>query len=187
MSELRAEVKTLRQNEAAAERADIITLQKELDSLNQKTREDLENLRNDVTIEMNNRKLATRAEQQAMEVKIQDLNYNFTKRLADMRTETEAQKWRTTRLLISPSQLSSFNSSNSDHVITRWPRTIQISPKSEGCLIRWKWGRGTGLFKIVQQPGRSVDQRVTHARIRIVRMSDIARESRVHWPGLDKF
>jgi hypothetical protein len=101
MSELRAEVKTVRHNEVAAERAEVIALQKELDGLNQKTREDLENLRNDVTIEMNNRKIATRAEQQTMESKIQDLNYNFTKRLADMRTEAEAQKWQTTRLLIS--------------------------------------------------------------------------------------
>lgn len=100
MSELRAEVKTLRHNEVIAERAEIISLQKELEALNQKTREDLENLRNDVTIEMNNRKIATRAEQQAMDVKIQDLNYNFTKRLADMKTEAEAQKWQTTRLLI---------------------------------------------------------------------------------------
>lgn len=100
MSELRAEVKTLRHNEVAAERADVIALQKELDALNEKTREDIENLRNDVTIEMNNRKIATRAEQQAMESKIQDLSYNFTKRLADMRTEAEAQKWQTTRLLI---------------------------------------------------------------------------------------
>jgi DNA anti-recombination protein RmuC len=100
MSELRTEVKTIRHNEAVAERAEIISLQKELDSLNQRTREDLENLRNDVTIEMNNRKIATRAEQQTMEIKIQDLNNNFTKRLADMRTEAEAQKWQTTRLLI---------------------------------------------------------------------------------------
>jgi len=100
MSELRTEVKTLRHNEAVSERADVISLQKELDALNQKTREDLENLRNDVTIEMNNRKIATRAEQQAMEIKITDLNYGFTKRLADMRTEAEAQKWQTTRLLI---------------------------------------------------------------------------------------
>jgi ribosome-associated translation inhibitor RaiA len=73
------------------------------DSLNQKTREDLENLRNDVTIEMNNRKIATRAEQQNMQIKIQDLSNNFTKRLADMRTESEAQKWQTTRLLIGSS------------------------------------------------------------------------------------
>src|SRR6202035_3793543 len=101
MSELRTEVKTLRYNESAAERAEIIQLQKDLDSLNQQTREDLENLRNDVTIEMNNRKIATRAEQQMMEIKIQDLNNNFTKRLADTRTEAEAQKWQTTRLLIS--------------------------------------------------------------------------------------
>jgi len=100
MSELRAEVKILRHNEATAERADVISVQKDLEALNQKTREDLENLRNDVTIEMNNRKIATRAEQQTMEIKIQDLNYNFTKRLADMRTEAEAQKWQTTRLLI---------------------------------------------------------------------------------------
>lgn len=100
MSELRTEVKTLRHNESAAERAEIIQLQKDLDSLNQQTREDLENLRNDVTIEMNNRKIATRAEQQMMEIKIQDLNNNFTKRLADMRTEAEAQKWQTTRFLI---------------------------------------------------------------------------------------
>jgi DNA anti-recombination protein RmuC len=100
MSELRTEVQALRHNEAAAEKAEIISVQRELDSLNQKTREDLENLRNDVTIEMNNRKIATRAEQQNMESKIQDLNNNFTKRLADMRTEAEAQKWQTTRLLI---------------------------------------------------------------------------------------
>jgi Protein of unknown function (DUF1640) len=100
MSELRTEVKTVRHNEAVAERAEIISLQKELEALNQRTREDLENLRNDVTIEMNNRKIATRAEQQTMEIKIQDLNYGFTKRLADMRTEAEAQKWQTTRLLI---------------------------------------------------------------------------------------
>jgi Protein of unknown function (DUF1640) len=108
MSELRAEVKTVRHNEAIAERAEIISLQKELEALNQRTREDLENLRNDVTIEMNNRKIATRAEQQAMEVKIQDLNYNFTKRLADMKTEAEAQKWQTTRLLIGAIIISCF-------------------------------------------------------------------------------
>jgi hypothetical protein len=100
MSELRTEVKTVRNNEVIAEKAEIITLQKELDDLNQKTREDIEGLRNDVTIEMNNRKIATRAEQQTMVVKIQDLNYNFTKRLADLRTEIEAQKWQTTRALI---------------------------------------------------------------------------------------
>jgi hypothetical protein len=100
MSELRTEVKTVRHNEALAERAEIISIQKGLDALTQKTREDLESLRNDVTIEMNNRKIATRAEQQTMEIKIQDLNYGFTKRLADMRTEAEAQKWQTTRLLI---------------------------------------------------------------------------------------
>jgi len=100
MSELRTEVHAFRHNEAAAEKAEIISVQKELDSLNQKTREDLENLRNDVTIEMNNRKIATRAEQQNMGIKIQDLNNNFTKRLGDLRTEAEAQKWQTTRLLI---------------------------------------------------------------------------------------
>jgi hypothetical protein len=105
MSELRTEVKTLRYNESAAERSEIIQLQKDLDSLNQQTREDLENLRNDVTIEMNNRKIATRAEQQMMEIKIQDLNNNFTKRLADMRTEAEAQKWQTTRFLIGTFQI----------------------------------------------------------------------------------
>jgi Protein of unknown function (DUF1640) len=101
MAELRIEVKTVRHNEAVAERADIITLQRDLESLSQKTREDIETLRNDVTIEMNNRKIMTKAEQQTMEVKIQDLNYGLTKRLGDMRTEMEAQKWQTTRLLIS--------------------------------------------------------------------------------------
>src|SRR5947207_14364023 len=100
MSELRTEVKTIRHNEATAERAEIISLQKEFEALNQRTREDLENLRNDVTIEMNNRKIETIAEQQTMEIKIKDLNNAFTKRLADMSTEQEAQKSRTTKLLI---------------------------------------------------------------------------------------
>jgi hypothetical protein len=127
MSELRTEVQTLRHNEAAVEKAEIISVQKELDSLNQVTREDLENLRNDVTIEMNNRKIATRAEQQNMEIKIQDLNNNFTKRLADMRTEAEAQKWQTTRLLIGKSGFWLTNSSNSRHADNMRHRCQSIS------------------------------------------------------------
>jgi hypothetical protein len=127
MSELRTEVQTVRHNEAAVEKAEIISVQKELDSLNQRTREDLENLRNDVTIEMNNRKIATRAEQQNMEIKIQDLNNNFTKRLADMRTEAEAQKWQTTRLLISKSGYWLTNSSNSRHADNMRHRCQSIS------------------------------------------------------------
>jgi hypothetical protein len=151
MSELRAEVKILRQNETAAERAEIITLQRELDSLSQNTREDLENLRNDVTIEMNNRKIATRAEQQAMEVKIQDLNYNFTKQLADMRTEAEAQKWQTTRLLISSSIIGNSDTSNTCHVSPLRLRSHKISSKSDRRVALWERRRTVGLCQDVKQ------------------------------------
>ena len=127
MSELRTEVKILRHNEAVAEKAATISLQKELDSLNQKTREDLETLRNDITIEMNNRKIATRTEEQAMQIKIQDLNNNFTKRLADMRTEAEAQKWRTTRSLIGlSSSIRALMHSNSRNVDNMWNRCREV-------------------------------------------------------------
>jgi hypothetical protein len=140
MSELRTEVKTVRHNEAVAEKAEIITLQKELDALNQQTREDIEGLRNDVTIEMNNRKIATRAEQQTMVVKIQDLNYNFTKRLADMRTEIEAQKWQTTRALIGFTHSHfGFNESSDDYLADNlrfW--TSSIHPLSEEGNVEWR-------------------------------------------------
>ena len=135
MSELRTEVKTIRHNEAIAERGEIISLQKELDSLNQKTREDLESLRNDVTIEMNNRKIATRAEQQTMEIKIQDLNNNFTKRLADMRTEAEAQKWQTTRLLIGMTLLNRLMFSDACNYDNMRIWHYSISAENGGCAF----------------------------------------------------
>jgi len=138
MSELRTEVKTIRHNEAVSERAEIISLQKELDSLNQKTREDIENLRNDVTIEMNNRKIATRAEQQTMEIKIQDLNNNFTKRLADMRTEAEAQKWQTTRLLI----VTLVSMIICGFGITRYLRKTEVAHTNEGVQTDFPGERG---------------------------------------------
>ena len=101
MAELRTEIQSLRRNQAVALRQEIVLLQRNLEVLEQQMREDLSNMRNDVTMEVENRKAATRAEQKAMELKIQELNNHLTKRLGDMRTAAEAHKWRLTRMMVS--------------------------------------------------------------------------------------
>ena len=101
MSELRNEIQTLRRNESAGYRQDLAVLHGEADALELQMREDLNAMRNDVTLEVDNRKAASRAEDKTLDIKIHELNNRMTKRLGDLRTEVEAHKWRLTRTMVS--------------------------------------------------------------------------------------
>ncbi|KAF9153889.1 Succinate--CoA ligase [GDP-forming] subunit beta, mitochondrial [Linnemannia schmuckeri] len=97
LTELRTELQILRKNDAAALaiRSEIIS--REIDSLNQKLREDIANLKNDIAIDMNSRKSDVREEQKALEIRIQSMSNHYMAQLGDMRTKMEAAKWETTR------------------------------------------------------------------------------------------
>ncbi|KAJ6264748.1 Mitochondrial Translation Optimization [Drechslerella dactyloides] len=97
-SELKTETENARRTALEKTRMDRAQIQHDYEQLEQKLNEDLMNLKDEVSSLFNDRKLTTRQEQRAMEVKIQELNYKLTILLnGDMKSEIEALRWTTTR------------------------------------------------------------------------------------------
>ncbi|KAG0036432.1 hypothetical protein BGZ82_004201 [Podila clonocystis] len=97
LTELRTELQILRKNDAAALAIKSEIISREIDSLNQKLREDIANVKNDIAIDMNSRKSDVREEQKALEIRIQSMSNHYMAQLGDMRTKMEAAKWEATR------------------------------------------------------------------------------------------
>ncbi|KAJ1021142.1 hypothetical protein NDA16_003928 [Ustilago loliicola] len=98
LSEIRTEVQVRGRNDAAGLRSITTILQREVDALEQKMKEDVERLKHDIQVDMNNRKAESKEEQNNLEQEIQDLNNRFTISLSDLKTEIEQNvKWDATR------------------------------------------------------------------------------------------
>ncbi|KAF9111945.1 hypothetical protein BGX27_004205 [Mortierella sp. AM989] len=97
LTELRTELQILRKNDAAALTNSQEIISREIDSLNQKLREDIANVKNDIAIDMNSRKSDVREEQKQLEIRIQSMSNHYMAQLGDMRTKMEAAKWEATR------------------------------------------------------------------------------------------
>ncbi|KAF3935619.1 hypothetical protein ABW19_dt0204941 [Dactylella cylindrospora] len=97
-SELKTEIESARRTGLEKTRMDRAQIQHDYDLLEQKLSEDLMNLKDEVSSLFHDRKMVTREEQRAMEVKLQELNYKLTIMLnGDMKSEIEALRWTTTR------------------------------------------------------------------------------------------
>ncbi|KAL7268435.1 hypothetical protein RUND412_008944 [Rhizina undulata] len=97
-SELRSEIQNARKTQLESLRAERTRIQQEFDSLNQRFLEDIMNLKDELNNLFNDRKMVTRAEQRAMENKIQELNYKITILInSDLKSEIEKLRWNTTR------------------------------------------------------------------------------------------
>ncbi len=99
-SELRAEIQTLRKTDAAILKAQTQALQRQLELLDQRMREDVQLMKTEVEMDVEIRKSTTRSEQKGMELSIQELNNKFTIKLGDLRTAMEKYKWDSTRRLL---------------------------------------------------------------------------------------
>ncbi|KAJ9475677.1 Protoheme IX farnesyltransferase, mitochondrial [Pseudozyma hubeiensis] len=98
LSEIRTEVQVRGRNDAAGLRSITTLLQREVDTLEQKMKEDVERLKHDIQVDMSNRKAESKEEQNNLEQEIQDLNNRFTISLSDLKTEIEQNvKWDATR------------------------------------------------------------------------------------------
>ncbi|RCI01442.1 hypothetical protein CU098_007653 [Rhizopus stolonifer] len=95
LSELRTEIQVLRKNDMQMLQAELSLLIREVDILDQRLNEGISTMKNDIQMDMNNRKNETREDQKAMDMKIQEINNKFTIRLGDIRTEIEAVRWET--------------------------------------------------------------------------------------------
>lgn len=102
LSELRTEVQVQARNDAIAQQSANALLQREVDSLSQRMREDMQGLKNEcvcavkafligisIQLDINNRKDETAADLKALELKISELSGKFTSLLGDVRTEVE--------------------------------------------------------------------------------------------------
>ncbi|KAL0637897.1 hypothetical protein Q9L58_003119 [Maublancomyces gigas] len=97
-SELRNEIQHTRKTHIDQLRADGAAIQQEYDLLNQKFLEHMMSLKDELNGLFNDRKMVTRAEQRAMDNKIQELNYKITVLVcSDVRTDIEKLRWTTTR------------------------------------------------------------------------------------------
>jgi len=98
LAELRTETQVRARNDGAALRSMTTLLQREVDALDLKMREDISMLKHDIQIEMNTRKAELKEGQNSLEQEIQDLQNRFTISLSDLKTEIEQNiKWDATR------------------------------------------------------------------------------------------
>ncbi|KAJ1929064.1 hypothetical protein IWQ60_001509 [Tieghemiomyces parasiticus] len=97
LTELRTEIRVLRQIDRAALQSEIDTVEQDIDNLRHRLSEDMINLRSEIQIELNQYKSDQRERVQTMAEAIQELNDTFTRSLGAVRTEMEAVKWETTR------------------------------------------------------------------------------------------
>lgn len=97
-SELRTELQNARTSTSDTLRTQRTHLQYEVDILNQKLTQDLLACKDDLKGLFNDRKMAVRMDQRAMESAIQELNYKITVALnSDSKGEVEGLRWVLTR------------------------------------------------------------------------------------------
>lgn len=85
----------MRRNNVQTLQAEGSAVSREVESLQQKLQEDIATMKNDVTLEVNNRKNEAREELKHIDMKIQELNNRITVSLGDVRTNLEAIRWET--------------------------------------------------------------------------------------------
>lgn len=100
MSELRTEIQMMRKAESTQLRLDALALQRQLEMLDQRMREDLQTMKTEVEMDVEMRRSASRSDAKDIELRIQELDNKFTVRLGDLRTAMERYKWDTTRRLL---------------------------------------------------------------------------------------
>lgn len=97
-AELRNEIVQTRKTQIDALRAEGAAIQGSYDLLNQKFLEDVMGLKDELNGLFGDRKMVTRAEQRAMENRIQELNYKIMVLFSsEVRSEIEKLRWTTTR------------------------------------------------------------------------------------------
>ncbi|OCF33549.1 mitochondrial protein [Kwoniella heveanensis CBS 569] len=101
LSELRTELSVQARNDGLALKAMAGAIRREVDGLEQKITEDVQVLKHDIEMDMNNRKAETRTEIKGFDIYIEEINNKFTISLGDLRTEIESVKWDATRRAIS--------------------------------------------------------------------------------------
>lgn len=97
LTELKTETTQKSRNDSIKLRSLTSSLQRDMDSISQRLKEDIQSLKSDIQLEMNGRKEETGGDLKGFDRKTMDLNSKFTILLGEVRTEIETTKWISTR------------------------------------------------------------------------------------------
>ncbi|KAI9319746.1 hypothetical protein BX666DRAFT_1915876 [Dichotomocladium elegans] len=95
LTELRTEIQTMRRTDIQMLQAEMTAVTRDVEAIGQKLREDVGMMKNDITLDLNNRKNDGREELKAIDMKIQEMNNKLTVSLGDVKTGIEAVRWET--------------------------------------------------------------------------------------------
>ncbi|KAI3631947.1 hypothetical protein MIR68_009783 [Amoeboaphelidium protococcarum] len=92
LHELKSELASLRKTETAALQQQTSSIQKDLDLLTLKWKEDFNTVKSDLQLDMNTRKSEMKQETQKNEIRIQDILHRVQLNAGDLKTSLEAMK-----------------------------------------------------------------------------------------------
>lgn len=93
LSELRAEATMSTQSEAANLQASLAALRRDVDALDGKIKEDIQTLKHEMQMEVDNRKNEARADLKDQDITVEELLNKSIVTLGDLRTDMEKVKW----------------------------------------------------------------------------------------------
>lgn len=97
-SEIRNDIQTSRQDQAEQYRSGLARVQRDLEALQHEANEIIQQLKTDLEMEINDRKDATRTEENKIHLEIQELNNKIITDInSDAKSDIEALRWQTTR------------------------------------------------------------------------------------------
>lgn len=100
LSKLRTEHSIRNRNTGIAARSAVSAIRRELDSVEVKMAEDVQVLKHDIELDVNNRKTDTRSDMKWADIQIEEINNRATISIGDLKTEIESAKWEATRRAI---------------------------------------------------------------------------------------
>jgi len=93
LSELRAESTMRTRNETAKLQTSMAALRREVDALDGKMKEDIQTLKHEIQMEVDNRKNEARTDLKRQDITVEELMNKSIVSLGDLRTEMEKVKW----------------------------------------------------------------------------------------------
>ncbi|KAI8318895.1 hypothetical protein GQ54DRAFT_299781 [Martensiomyces pterosporus] len=92
LQELRTEMQVIRKNDQAILESHAAAISRDIESLGQKTNDEVANLRSDIEIEVNNRKHETNHTMKSLDMKLHELASKYQVVMGEMKTDIEAIK-----------------------------------------------------------------------------------------------
>ncbi|KAI8898759.1 hypothetical protein BC833DRAFT_620026 [Globomyces pollinis-pini] len=100
LQDLRNELSSLRQNDSLALKSESESIQREIESIDQKLAEHLLSLKTNISMDLNNHKAESKELSTEVDLQIQEIHHKLIIRLSDMKTNIETMKVELTQTIV---------------------------------------------------------------------------------------